>query len=315
MRNMPTSATIVHDGFEYRTLMPGVSADGIVPKCHRPGLWLPLPDEGWEIAPDTADIRHNVVAMHSWSSQVVVLSSLKGIITRIAYRPKPIGALFSRGFIPGSEFGDMQPKAKARYRNGVKEWTCPWTCYQILIRRRLQDEGGVAEHLLPLHRGKTIGDFLEANPGIVDRFGKKALKLIGRLGRPAHENDYKHPAKAMPLPLGPPDEEAEEEEEEEEERGGEEEEDEPVDLEFAEEDMRGLPSLPWMIAIGATCLSVATVCLSCGVCLGARWFSRGAEPPVQPLLQVSGRNLVPFPGAAAAATADTGLTSYQEMEI
>mmetsp|Transcript_37957 Transcript_37957/g.72967 ORF Transcript_37957/g.72967 Transcript_37957/m.72967 type:complete len:310 (-) Transcript_37957:272-1201(-) len=285
--HMLSSTTVVHDGYEYRTLMPGVVADSIVPKCHQPGLWLALPGEGWMIAPDTPEVRRNVVATHSWSSHVVVLDSMKGITT-----------LMLRTIVPGTEFGDRQPKARMRYMHGVKEWTCPWTCYQILIRRALKNGEEIAEPLLPVHRGKTIGDFLRQNPAIVDKFGKKALQLLGKLGRPAHENDYKHQ-----LP-----------------EGTSEEDDEPVEDGMdipelrAEEASKGLPPLPWLIAIGATCVALATVCLSCGVCLGARWFSSRPAMPAQPLLQASGRDLVPI-SSAAAATADTGLTSYQEMEI
>jgi len=287
---MLSSTTVVHDGYEYRTLMPGVIADGLTPKCHQPGRWLALPGEGWELAPDTPEIRQNVVAVHSWSSHVVVLASMKGITTR----------MYGTGHEPGTEFGDMQPKARMRYVLGVRQWTCPWTCYQILIRRRLPGGSDVAEHLLPVHKGKSIADFLKQNPEIVDKFGKKALQLLGRLGRPAHENDYKHP-----VPQGPPVEEPEGEQDDDPDEEG-------YDLE--EEASRGLPSMPWIIAMGAMCLAVATVCLSCGVCLGARWFSHSPAMPTQPLLQVSGRELAPVPGMRAA-TADTGLTSYREMEI
>jgi hypothetical protein len=50
-----------------------------------------------------------------------VLASLKGYGTA--------------NFQPGREFGDEQPKAVQKSVNGVAMWSCPWTCYQILVRR------------------------------------------------------------------------------------------------------------------------------------------------------------------------------------
>jgi hypothetical protein len=95
--------------------------------CHTSSSLLPLPS-GYELAPDTSDIRMNVVAAHAWSTDVIVLDSLKGYGTR--------------SFQPGQEFGDHQPKA---VRSSTGMWHCPWTCYQILIRRSSGD-AGIANH-------------------------------------------------------------------------------------------------------------------------------------------------------------------------
>jgi hypothetical protein len=65
--------TLQVDGYEYRTVMPGVSPDssssfGV---CHTSDMWLPIPDGGYELAPDTAAVRQRVVAAHSWSTDVM----------------------------------------------------------------------------------------------------------------------------------------------------------------------------------------------------------------------------------------------------
>jgi len=279
---------VIYQGYEYRTLMPHVPVDGLRPKCHRPGLWLPLPGNGWELVPDSLETRRNVVATHSWSSHVVVLASMKGITTRIMDMRRT-------GHDPGNEFGNSQPKAKMRFRNGVQEWTVPWTCYQILIRRKLQALGGTESRLPPENDKKGLADLLEQHPDLVDKFGKTALDLLGRLGRPAHENDFEH------KPVPPPEEEDD---------------DDGADEELDEKDLGPLagPSLAWKVAIGSSLFAVATVCLSLGVCLGFRMSSHSSRLPTQPLLQASGREMVPAPvAAAAAATMDTGLTSYQEV--
>jgi len=91
--------------------------------------WVALPDKGWEFAPDTPEIRRDIVASHPWSTDILVLASMKGIRTK---------QWIEQSVTPGTEFGDDQPKALMRTRSGVREWTCPWECYQILIRRRLQ---------------------------------------------------------------------------------------------------------------------------------------------------------------------------------
>jgi len=283
---------VIYDGYEYRTLMPHIPVDGLVPKCHQPGLWLPLPGNGWELVPDNVEMRHNVVSMHSWSSHIVVLASMKGITTRMMSARRT-------GYHPGWEYGDGQPKAQMRFRNGIQELTVDWTCYQILIRRKLQASGGTDSHLPPANNRKGLADLLEEHPDLVDKFGNAALDLLGRLGRPAHKNDFKHP------PAPPPKEEDDD---------GDDEERDEEDFHWMkgddEEDDDG-PSLAWKIAIGSLLFAVATVCLSLGVCLGFRVASRSSALPTQPLLQASGREMLPAP--AAAATMDTGLTSYQEV--
>jgi hypothetical protein len=218
---------------------------------------------------------------------MVVLDSMKGITTRIMNMRRT-------GHHPGIEFGDSQPKAQRRFRDGVQEWTVPWTCYQILIRRKLHvgDER-------PSNDKKGLADLLEQHPDLVDKFGNAALNLLDRLGRPAHANDFKHPRRDDDddeSPSPPPKED-----------------DDEADDEVDEEDFGPLagPSLAWKIAIGSLLFAVATVCLTVGVCLGVRMASRSSALPTQPLLQASGREMLPAP--AAAATMDTRLTSYQEV--
>lgn len=120
----PGQNNVVYGGYEYRTLM-NTEPDRAAEVCHTSSNPLPLP-AGFELAPDIADIRMNVVAAHPWSTDVMVLDSLKGYGTA--------------SFQPGREFGDHQPKAV----NLSGHWYCPWTCYQILVRRpsggtRVQD--------------------------------------------------------------------------------------------------------------------------------------------------------------------------------
>merc|ERR1712241_1354834 len=101
------------------------------------------------------------------SSHVVVLASMKGITTRIMDTRQT-------GHHPGIEFGDSQPKAQTQFINGIQEWTVPWTCYQILIRRKLQASGGTDRHLPPANDKKGLADLLEQHPDLVDRFGNAA---------------------------------------------------------------------------------------------------------------------------------------------
>eukprot|EP01045_Picozoa_sp_COSAG04_P027025 COSAG04_NODE_3876_length_2456_cov_2.353415_1_plen_584_part_10 len=114
---------LLHDGFEYRTLTNIAGYDHTGLTCHGSDLWLPVP-AGFEIAPDTADIITNVVAAHPWSTHVMVLGSLR------AY-----GTAAQSNANAGQEYGDHQDKAVSRVLNGETEWSCPWSCYQILIRR------------------------------------------------------------------------------------------------------------------------------------------------------------------------------------
>jgi hypothetical protein len=111
---------LVHDGYAYRTIMDGISVDTSGSICHTSSLWLPIPD-GYEIAPDTPEIVRDVIAAHRWSTDVMVVGSLK--------------AYGTASFIAGLEYGDHQDKAVSQVRGGETVWSCPWTCYQILVRR------------------------------------------------------------------------------------------------------------------------------------------------------------------------------------
>ena len=139
---------VLLDGYEYRALMPGVNADGHEKKCHKKYNWVALPDKGWEFAPDTPEIRRDIVASHPWSTDILVLASMKGIRTK---------QWIEQSVSPGTEFGDDQPKALMRTKSGVREWTCPWECYQILIRRRLQVAATVVKRNLWKLHGSPSG--------------------------------------------------------------------------------------------------------------------------------------------------------------
>ena len=110
-------------------MMPGLNVDGTGAVCHT--LWLAMP-AGYEVAPDTAEVRA-LVAAHTWSTHVMVLYSAAGLDNGYpAYR--------TAGYPPGGQrFGDSQAKAQTRTSSsGAIEYICPWTCYQILIRRAIQ---------------------------------------------------------------------------------------------------------------------------------------------------------------------------------
>lgn len=95
--------------------------------------WHTLP-MGWEVAPDTEDVRSNVVAPHTWGTQLMVLFNENGLDSSYpAYR--------TAGYPPaGARFGDTQAKARKRVvpTGNVTQYRCPWTCYQILIRRAIR---------------------------------------------------------------------------------------------------------------------------------------------------------------------------------
>eukprot|EP00746_Dinoflagellata_sp_MGD_P021966 gnl/MRDRNA2_/MRDRNA2_151287_c0_seq1.p1 gnl/MRDRNA2_/MRDRNA2_151287_c0~~gnl/MRDRNA2_/MRDRNA2_151287_c0_seq1.p1 ORF type:complete len:911 (-),score=191.01 gnl/MRDRNA2_/MRDRNA2_151287_c0_seq1:16-2748(-) len=121
----------VHDGYEYRTIQENIRVDAYLKdqksaKCHKD--WEPVP-EGYELAPDTSELR-KVLTGHTWSTHVVILSSMKGYST-----------FSGGGFSSGQPFGDAQDKARRRVKNGVIEYMCPWECYQILVRRPVDDAG------------------------------------------------------------------------------------------------------------------------------------------------------------------------------
>eukprot|EP00746_Dinoflagellata_sp_MGD_P121926 gnl/MRDRNA2_/MRDRNA2_56960_c0_seq1.p1 gnl/MRDRNA2_/MRDRNA2_56960_c0~~gnl/MRDRNA2_/MRDRNA2_56960_c0_seq1.p1 ORF type:complete len:1285 (+),score=247.53 gnl/MRDRNA2_/MRDRNA2_56960_c0_seq1:89-3943(+) len=117
--------TILYDGYEYRAIQEDALVDKVMrqqsdAKCHT--SWHPLP-EGYELVPDTAELR-KVLTQHTWSAHSVVLKSLKAYTT-----------FSGNGIVLGQVFGDSQDKAHRRVKNGVVEYTCPWECYQILMRR------------------------------------------------------------------------------------------------------------------------------------------------------------------------------------
>ena len=121
-RRLNTQNSVERDGYLYRTVMNTAhSGSGTI--CHNDYLSLPA---GFHMAPDTSDVRQHIVASYRWSTHIIVLATLKGYRT----------AAFPPG---GVEFGDSQDKAT---QNDAGEWTCPWTCYQILVRRSVEAPTG-----------------------------------------------------------------------------------------------------------------------------------------------------------------------------
>jgi hypothetical protein len=122
------SFTVKYNGYEYRTMMSGVQVTGSNQYCHpqSSGLAIALPS-GYEIPPNTGDIVTKVVASYIWQCSVLVLRSPTGFDGGYpAYRT---GASSSSA---GQNFGDSQPKA---VQTSGGKWYCPWTCYNILIRK------------------------------------------------------------------------------------------------------------------------------------------------------------------------------------
>jgi hypothetical protein len=121
----------------YRTMNEFTRVDAShsdMPSCHG-RHWRALP-AGWEVAPDTKDVRDNVVTPHTWGTHLMVLFDENGLDSFYpAYR--------TAGFPPaGEKFGNTQAKAQSRtndahFRN-FTEYRCPWDCYQILIRRPIR---------------------------------------------------------------------------------------------------------------------------------------------------------------------------------
>lgn len=128
----PQAVAVTFEGYEYRALMHGILPDGRNEKiCHLSTTWLPLL-EGFELAPDISAVRQSVVAAHPWSTDVVVLASLKAYGTA--------NFVGRTQHTPGEEYGDEQPKAVARIVDGRTVYSCPWLCYQILVRKRVSAE-------------------------------------------------------------------------------------------------------------------------------------------------------------------------------
>jgi len=150
------SMTVSFKGYKYRTMMYGLTANGLAPGntafstdvCHGK-VWRPMP-KGWEVAPDSDSVIKNVVSKNTFSASLVVLKMDQG--TFQAYRTSAKqpegcgpGALQRICLTPGEKFGSG---AQARVRTvsaGVgdqrkdlafEEYFCPWDCYQILIRKK-----------------------------------------------------------------------------------------------------------------------------------------------------------------------------------
>jgi hypothetical protein len=92
-----------------------VPADSSSISAHR--YYLPIPS-GWQIAPDNSESR-SAIMQFRWSTHIAVMASGVGIRTR-NYPPA------------GREFGDQQSKYVV---NSVGWVNCPWTAYQIIIRK------------------------------------------------------------------------------------------------------------------------------------------------------------------------------------
>lgn len=125
---------LLYGFYAYRTLSEGNPVDGRIddfPSCGS-RHWQGLP-AGWQLAPDTEDVRKNVVAPFTWRTHAVILHNETG---SSSFYP----AFRTAGFPPaGEEFGDSQPKLQTRVlATGNVEYRCPWICYQVLIRRRIR---------------------------------------------------------------------------------------------------------------------------------------------------------------------------------
>lgn len=110
---------------------PVHSRRGDSPSCDS-GDWQSLP-EGWQIAPDTEEVRSNVVAPFTWSTHLMIVYNETGLDSHFpAYR--------TAGLPPaGVRFGDSQAKLQwKRLEGGTVQYRCTWKCYQILIRRPIR---------------------------------------------------------------------------------------------------------------------------------------------------------------------------------
>eukprot|EP00927_Polykrikos_kofoidii_P021617 TRINITY_DN20402_c0_g1_i1.p1 TRINITY_DN20402_c0_g1~~TRINITY_DN20402_c0_g1_i1.p1 ORF type:complete len:889 (+),score=89.70 TRINITY_DN20402_c0_g1_i1:96-2669(+) len=129
--------TLFHDGYEYRTMMQGVPVDASANLCHEG--WIPQP-QSYELAPDIEEVR-NIVKSHTWSTHSLVLGSLKAYVASRSVGQRAFDTTLRKEVhvpvAPGSEFGDKQPKAVKSIYNDVTGYECPWTCYQILIRKKI----------------------------------------------------------------------------------------------------------------------------------------------------------------------------------
>ena len=127
----PPQTTLIYQGFEYRTMMSGISPSVFASTCH--GMAYESMPPGYSLAPNTASVINGVVAANYWSTDVLVLYSGNNGGLDNNYPAYETRSGTRSG--AGSRFGDGQAKARTRVSGGVTQWMCPWTCYQILVRR------------------------------------------------------------------------------------------------------------------------------------------------------------------------------------
>ena len=96
---------------------------------HVPSIkrWLLTPS-GYAIAPRSADIITEVIAKYGWDCAVLVVYDSSGFHN---YYPAYLTGAQPRA---GQVFGDSQAKAVRSSATG--RYICPWTCYNILIRKQ-----------------------------------------------------------------------------------------------------------------------------------------------------------------------------------
>lgn len=143
---------VLHGWFAYKTLAYGYGdgshvipqGDWFRPSCQSRS-WTTMP-KGWKVAPDTEEVRRDVVAPYKWSTHLMILYNESGRHSHFpAYRTASLPPA-------GERFGDEQPKLqwKTLHTGGV-QYRCPWQCYQILIRTPI--------------RGREENDSVEPNNG------------------------------------------------------------------------------------------------------------------------------------------------------
>lgn len=127
---------VLYGWFAYKTMSSNydsvhgprvVSRDSYLPSCQSK-YWTSMP-EGWHVAPDTGEVRRNVVAPYTWSTHLMVLHNESGHSSSYpAYRTAALSPA-------GERFGDDRPKLQRKtLHTGQVQYRCPWQCYQILIR-------------------------------------------------------------------------------------------------------------------------------------------------------------------------------------
>lgn len=132
--SVPTGPyTVAYDGYEYRTMMSSVSVSGYGNTCHPSSGGFSLPS-GYAIAPRSADIITEVIAKYGWDCAVLVVYDSSGFHN---YYPAYLTGAQPRA---GQVFGDSQAKAVRSSATG--RYICPWTCYNILIRKQRDFDPG-----------------------------------------------------------------------------------------------------------------------------------------------------------------------------